>query len=132
MVVVGGRGYGWVLCFGKFYNLFHFAMFVFYMGLTKKDLVSFVYYNTSGIAKPKVDCRNSECWYSFKFLYFYGLFLICKSQKRKQKFCSYTCSNLFTRNPHTPQRLLFNYFIFSTSLFQPFSLITVTKSATLD
>ena len=107
-------------------------MFVFYMGLTKKDLVSFVYYHTSRISKPRVDCRNSESWYSFKFLYFYGLFLIYKSQKWRQKFCSYTCSNLFTRNPHTLQRLVFNYFIFSTSLFQPFNLITVTKSATLD
>ena len=105
-------------------------MFVFYIGLTKKDLVFFVYYPTSRISKPRVDCRNSECWYSFKFLYFYGLFLIYKSQKRRQKFCSYTCSNLFTRNPHTHQRLVFNYFIFFTSLFQPFNLITVTKSAT--
>ena len=129
---MGGRGDGWVSCFGKFCNPFQFAMFVFYMGLTKKDLVSFVYYQTSRIAKPWVDCRNSESWYSFKLLYFYGSFLICKSQKRRQKFSSSTCSNLFTRNPHTPQRLVFNYFIFSTSLFQTFNLITVTKSATLD
>ena len=76
--------------------------------------------------------QEFRSWYSFKFLYFYGLFLIYKSQKWRQKFCSYTCSNLFTRNPHTLQRLVFNYFIFSTSLFQPFNLITVTKSATLD
>ena len=107
-------------------------MFVFCIGLTKKYLVSFVYYHTSRIAKPRVDCRNSDSWYSFKFLYFYRLFLIYKSQKRRPKFCSKTCSNLFTRNPHTLQRLVFNYFIFSTSLFQPFNLITVTKSATLD
>ena len=107
-------------------------MFVFCIGLTKKYLVSFVYYHTSRIAKPRVDCRNSDSWYSFKFLYFYRFFLIYKSQKRRQKFCSNTCSNLFTRNPHTLQRLVFNYFILSTSLFQPFNLINVTKSATLD
>ena len=129
----GGWKGGWVsFMFWQIFQSISFCYVRFLHGFDKKDLVSFVYYNTSGIAKPKVDCRNSECWYSFKFLYFYGLFLICKSQKRKQKFCSYTCSNLFTRNPHTPQRLLFNYFVFSTSLFQPFNLITVTKSATLD
>ena len=83
-------------------------------------------------AKPRVDCRNSESWYSFNFLYLYGLFLIYKSQKRRQKFYSYTCSNLFARNLHTPQRLVFNYLIFSTPLFQSFNLITMTKSATLD
>ena len=80
----------------------------------------------------RVDCRNSESWYSFRFLYFHGLFLIYKSQKRRQKFCSYTCNNLFTRKPHATQLLVFNYFIYPTPLFQPFNLITVTKSATLD
>ena len=132
VIKVGGRGDGWVSYFGKFCNPFQFAKFVFYNDLTKKYLVSFVYYHTSRIAKSRVDCRNPDSWYSLTFLYFYGLFLIYKSQKRRQKFCSNTCSNLFTRNPYTPQRLVFNYFIFSTSLFQPFNLITVTKSATLD
>ena len=124
VIKVGGRGDGWVSYFGKFCNPFQFAKFVFYNDLTKKYLVSFVYYHTSRIAKSRVDCRNPDSWYSLTFLYFYGLFLIYKSQKRRQKFCSNTCSNLFTRNPHTLQRLAFNYFIFSRSLFQPLNLIT--------
>ena len=51
VIKVGGRGDGGVSYFGKICNPFQFAMFVFYMGLTKKDLVSFVNYHTSRIAK---------------------------------------------------------------------------------
>ena len=102
------------------------------MGLTKKYLVSFVYCHISGIVKPKVDCRYYGSWYSFKFLHFQGFSLRNKSQKRKQKFCSYTCRNLLTQNPYTHQRLVFNYFVFFTPLFQPFNLLTETKSPTLD